>query len=200
MSFDCGDVPAGIAYNCSNPGIAYNCSNPWGQGCTSSQVFNFANLWSYTQHVQKACANDDRLFGSRAGLVDSKKVALTLLACTAIAGSSWSYYPGADIWTRLTTWKFPLLQLVASFPRPLLNFWVEIFVVNHLLGDPVDSIKSLLTKMVDCQAIAEYWRTKLGPTVETSLGGEVDRQWKAWTIITDAYAECGEEGLAKEML
>jgi len=149
MTSDCNDVPGDIAYNCSNP---------WGWGCRSSEGFNFASLWNYTQSIQKACESDSRLFGVSSTLATPQNAALTQSSCPAIAGSSWRYYPGAEIWTRLTAWKFPLLQLVASFPRPPLSFWVELFVINHLLGDPIDTIKNLLTKMSNCQRVAKYWK------------------------------------------
>ena len=106
-----------------------------------------------------------------------------------------------DILNRLTTWKIPLISLVASFPRPPLGFWVEMFVVNHLLGDPVRTVSDLLKTMSDCQSTAQYWKdehtTILGPPI--GLRAAV-RDWKALAIIENAYAECGDEWLARETL
>ena len=190
MTLDCNDVPGDVAFNCSNP---------WGWGCKSNEGFNFANQWSYTRNIQKACDSDSRLYDVRSALATPQNAALTQPSCTEIAGSSWNYYPGADIWTRLTTWKFPLLQLVASFPRPPLSFWVEMFVINHLLGDPIDTIRDLFTKMSNCQRVAEYWREQRQR--QAVLGDDtVDRDWKALAIITDAYAEWGAEDRAQQIL
>ena len=125
--------------------------------------------------------------------------ALTQAACVAIAGSQWSWYPTADIWTRLTTWKFPLLQLVASFPRPPLGLGVEFFVVAHVLGDPIDTLKCLLLKLSSCQRSADYWINyhpkPLGPSTEDG-DPENLRDWKALVLLTDTYGEWGEESRA----
>ena len=102
-----------------------------------------------------------------------------------------------DIWTRLTTWKFPLLQLVASFPRPPLSFWVEFFVILHLLGDPINTMKNLLVKMLKCQEIAEYWRNECEMLLEKPPGEDEDRDWKALALLTDAYGEWSKDDEAK---
>ena len=188
---DCSNVP---------DNVAYDCANPWGQGCTSNKHFHFASLWNYTLKIQNACTNDSRLFIPHGGVASSQNPALTQGACAGIAGSDWTYCSAADIWTRLTTWKFPLLQLVASFPRPPLSFWVECFVVLHLLGDPVDTIKNLLTKMSSCQAIAREWRGKCEELLEKPPGEDEDRNWKALALLTDAYGEWNLDEEAKQAL
>lgn len=190
MAIDCSNIPENFVYNCSNP---------WGQGCVSSRGFNFLNLWNYTQNIQKTCPSDSRLFGVTRNLATPQNAALTLIACAAIAGYTWKYYPGEDIWNRLTSWKFPLLQLVASFPRPPLSFWVEMFVVNHLLGDPIDTLKNLFKKMSNCQKRAEDWQDQLRR--RPMAGGHmIERDRKTLAIVSDSYAEWGLEDRAREML
>ena len=191
MTTDCGNVP---------PDVTYDCANPWGLGCKSDKHFHFPSLWNYTLNIQKACANDTRLFLPHGGIASPQNASLTQAACAAIAGPDWTPYPGADIWTRLTTWKFPLLQLVASFPRPPLSFLVECFVILHLLGDPVDTIKNLLAKMSNCQIIAREWRAECEEQLEKPSGEDQDRDWKALALITDAYGEWNVDGDAKETL
>lgn len=189
MANDCSNVPTNITYDCANP---------WGQGCTSDKHFDFLDLWKYTLEIHDACPNDPRLFIHAGGIASPQNASLTQAGCAAIAGSSWTYYLAADIWTRLTTWKFPLLQLVASFPRPPLSFSVECFVLLHLLGDPIDTIKNLLAKMSSCQNRATEWSAiceELLP--ERPSGEDEDRDWKALALITDAYGEWNEDGTAK---
>lgn len=191
MGIDCSDVPTNITYDCANP---------WGQNCTSDERFHFTTLWKYTQNIQDACPTDTRLFIPHGGIATPHNASLTQASCTAVAGSDWKYYPAADIWTRLTTWKFPLLQLVASFPRPPLSFWVECFVIVHLLGDPVDTMKNLLAKMSKCQGIAEDWRRECEELLEKRAGEDEDRDWKALALITDAYGEWERDAQAREAL
>lgn len=191
MPIDCSNVPTNTTYNCANP---------WGQGCTSDKHFHFASLWEYTKKIQRACPNDTRLFVPHGGIAAPQNASLTQAACTAIAGPDWTYYSAADIWTRLTTWKFPLLQLVATFPRPPLDFWVECFVILHLLGDPVDTIKNLLAKISSCQVIAGAWRAECESFLEKPPGEDQDRDWKALTILSDAYGEWSVDEEATEAL
>lgn len=191
MAIDCSNVPTNATYDCANP---------WGQGCTSHKHFHFASLWKYTQNIQKACPNDTRLFIPHGGIASAQNASLTQASCAAIAGSDWTYYPPADIWTRLTTWKFPLFQLVATFPRPPLSFSVECFVIVHLLGDPVDTIQNLMAKMSSCQKIAGHWRAECKTLLERPPGEDEDRDWKALALLTDAYGEWNVGGEAKEAL
>ena len=101
--------------------------------CQSKQPFNFTVLWNITQCIHNADLNDFRLFSRANGPHPSKDPSLTYEACVDIAGDNYHFYEGSVIWTRLTTWKFPLLQLIALFPRPPLNLEAEFFVMAHLL-------------------------------------------------------------------
>ena len=171
--------------HCQNiaPGRIYNCSNPWPQ-CESGSRFNFSTLWNYTHSIHSACSSDERLFGVARGLlVTLQNASLTNSACATAAKSGWRHYPLADIWVRLTIWKFPLLQLASVFPRPPLDFAVESFVVAHLLGDPIGTIADLLWKLSICQERAEMWQGDR----------EGQHDWKALTLITDAFAEWGKD-------
>ena len=194
-------IPLKMTYDCDevHQDLLYNCSNPWGQGCSSSDGFNFANLWNYTLNIQKACDSDTRLSGVSAAPATPQNAALSQLSCDRIVGSNWAYYSGADIWTRLTTWKFPLLQLVSSFPRPPLGFWVQMFVINHLLGDPIDTLKNLFAKMSDCQLAAAYWKERCQPRAVVGYDA-VDHDWKELTIIEETYAEWGVRDRARREL
>ncbi|KAK0508450.1 hypothetical protein JMJ35_008726 [Cladonia borealis] len=194
MPLDCSNVPSNMSYSCTNP---------WGQHCTDAEHFDFNSLWRYTLSIQEACANDDRLFNDRGASATPDNAALTQAACVAIAESQWSRYPAADIWTRLTTWKFPLLQLVASFPRPPLGLRVEFFVIVHVLGDPIDTIKCLLLKLSNCQGSADYWidyHPKPRGTSTEDEDPEKLRDWKALVLLTDTYGEWGEENRAADAL
>jgi hypothetical protein len=128
---------------------SYSCANPY-PNCTNPASFQFPSLWIITQAIA-SCPNDSRLFNGLPMLTDA--------SCRLFTHKkSWTPYFAADIWARLTTWKFPLLQLVAVFPRPPLTLLVEFFVLVHLLGDPISTINNLLLKMASCQARALFWK------------------------------------------
>ena len=196
MDNDCNAIPLNNSYSCSNP---------WGEECTIKGKFQFVSLWNYTKNIQAACPNDTRLFLGNAQFATADNASLTQEACVSKVGSGWTPYPVPDIWTRLTTWKFPLMQLVASFPRPPLSLTVEFFVILHLLGDPINTMESLLLKMSKCQITASYWKEECQSRLEGLYIGDQNRQkrdfnWKALALITDAYGEWAEDDTARDVL
>lgn len=100
MTMDCSEVPTNVTYSCANP---------WGDGCISKKGLEFTSLWQYTERIQESCPTDPRLFLTEGKNATASDSALTQSACAYIVGKSWTRYPKDDIWTRVTTWKFPLL-------------------------------------------------------------------------------------------
>ena len=80
----------------------------------------------------------------------------------------------------------PLVQRIFQFPCPPLGAKVGIFAIAHLLGDPIDTISSLLYKLAVCQSRAELLRKK----------GISDQDWKALALLMDSYDECGDSQAA----
>ena len=173
--------------------VSYTCGNPY-PNCTNVLGFQFSSLWTISQNIYSACTSDWRLF-------DSRSPALTQAGCEQIVGSDdWTRYPGADIWARLATWKFPLLQLVASFPRPPLSLSSEVFVILHVLGDPIGTIKDLLLKVASCEDRALLWvhllQSDLRPLALDEPHARYTKSvriWKAMTTIADSYDEWGQD-------
>ena len=148
---DCQNIP---------PNTTYSCNNPFPQ-CLSPERFDFPIIWNYTSSIFAACATDPRLYLPKSTpqlALAANNISLTQAACVDVAEAGWRRYYSSDIWTRLTTWKFPLFQLAFNFPRPPLSFWTEVFVVVHLIGDPVDTVVCLLDKLAICQTWAEFWK------------------------------------------
>lgn len=206
----CDNLPAGSTTDCTSP---------WGVNCTSQKKFEFTALWTITQNIFQACSNDSRLFRTIDRLPTLNNISLTQEYCEAVAGADWTKYSGSDIWNRyceavagahwtrqsgsdisnrLATWKFPLLQLVASFPRPPLGLNVECFVIFHLLGDPVDSLWHLLLKLKDCERRAKFWRAQFDGPLHRFAEDLPQQVWKSLTLITDAYDEWdqGDDAIA----
>ena len=172
--------------------------------------FDFARLWDTAKAIYEACPNDTRLSVLAKEPSAPEYLSLTYEACTEIAGPHYNLYGGFTIWSRLTTWKFPLLQLVAAFPRPSLTTKTELFVIAHLLGDPIDTLTNLLLKLSDCQEAALRWQesSQRMPSIadRDEEGGndnhvsQKDRLWKALALITDAYSEWGMAMRSEEIL
>ena len=172
---------------------SYSCDYPY-PNCTNPLGFQFSSIWTISQNIFKACPTDWRIF-------DQVGQAISEAACEQIAGFTWTYYPGADIWARLTTWKFPLLQLVAIFSKPPLSSKVGVFVVFHLLGNPVSTIRDLLLKFSTCQSRAQFWDYEFSHSLYHLVYEDNPvpryknrvRKWKALAIILDAYDEWGQD-------
>ena len=196
MAVDCGEAPGNTTIDCSHP---------WAEGCTSKLRFEFPSIWNFTQRIYERCPTDPRLFKAANG---TSLPALTKDACEHIAGSDFNYYQSSVSWTRLTTWKFPLLQLLATFPRPPLGYLSQLFVMAHLLGDPIDTIKNLLLKLSICHSRAQKWKVLPSLFMEQHSSDDVpadsedhlavsldqleqDRRWKALALLCDAYDEWG---------
>jgi hypothetical protein len=180
----------------------YNCTTRWGLNCTNALGFDFTSLWNITQLIQQYCPTDPRLF-----LIDNipatpENAALKYSACKTFAPAPWTRYPISDIWARLQTWKFPLFQLALSSPRPPLGLWVDGFVLAHLMGDPISTIKDLLKKIFCCEERAANFARNFAQHPVLSNGDPlyVERAWKALTMITVSYDEWGLGGAAQEAL
>lgn len=158
--------------------------------------FDFTQLWDITQRIWESSPGDARLWPLNPnrtldpGFRD--RLALAPEACNILTGGhdSWTPYAISNILTRLTSWKMPLLQLVAQFSRPPLSIAVEIFVIIHLMGDPIDTIWSLLHKISICQDRAIYWRKRY----------RQEKDWKAFALIQVSYDEWKPDDLEADEL
>lgn len=180
------------------PNSTFACEDPH-VPCQIPAGFSFPYLWNITQNYYSVCPDGAWLFKPEASAkITNSTLALGNEACKDIAGSRHTVYPAADIWNRLTTWKFPLFQLIAVSPRPPLGCWVEAFAIFHLLGDPLGTLMDLLRKLDSCQGRAVTWQKAITSTsrLPATPDGNLpavgkDRLWKAFTIITDSYDEWG---------
>ena len=145
--------------------------------------FDLRNLWEKQEAIHNA--RDSGL------IYFNGYYALTREKCKDLVGGSGSSpYDFASWFTRLTTWKVPLVQLVFLFPRPPLDLSSEIFVLVHLVGNPINTIWSLIIKISRCQAAVIEWQSRLS-TINSNLQQVQERQWKALALLTDAYDEMG---------
>jgi len=76
---------------------------------------------------------------------DFGKFELTIDGCEKTCGRSFDWYP--DVGPRLHTWLLPVMLLIGNLCLATLGKPSSIFTLIHLLGDPIDSIWSLLTKL-----------------------------------------------------
>jgi hypothetical protein len=90
------------------------------------------------------------------------------------------------------TWKLPLFQLAVQFPRVPLGFNVETATIVHLLGDPIDTMTSVLFTLATCRS-----RARLAKETCNDAGMHENHRnyaftWKALALIMVSYDECGK--------
>lgn len=123
---------------------------------------------------------------------------LTEETCRVITGTvnsiwaGWTAYPIEDIWTRIVTWKLPLFQLAVQFPRVPLGFSVETATIIHLLGDPVDSMASVLYTLATCCSRARLAKVTCGKAGIQEKHRDYEYTWKALALIMVSYDECSK--------
>ncbi|KAI5850824.1 hypothetical protein BZA05DRAFT_445207 [Tricharina praecox] len=88
-----------------------------------------------------------------------------LWACEEICGAESRMYPWLDIFQRITLWKVPLLLLIGNFQFAQLGLGNLLCVVCHLLGDPIDTMCSLLTKLEVSRRLYTRWATISEPVL-----------------------------------
>lgn len=148
---------------------------------TSIRRFDFATLWSITQAIKDANPADPRLFYPLVGgVVDKTRTLLTYKACIQLnsKGNAWVPFAKSDVRQRFLLWKAPLIQLIAQMQLPPLGWKSNLFVILHLIGDPLDTVWSLSHKIFLCHTRGAKWSG--------------DRDWKALGMITISFEEWGE--------
>ena len=176
--------------------------------------FNIVELWDKLNDVVKESIPNDSRLTFASGFASFTREECHNQAGPGVLGMS--TYEGSQIWTRATTWKFPLFQVFALFPRPPLNLKTEFFVIIHLLGDPIDSVQSLLAKISRCQKRAAKWKLYLDVAnipIDADSDEDTDTvahrrdekqvqqcRWKSLTLVTDAYEEWGQADDQFEMM
>ena len=109
-------------------------------------------------------ARNSELFfrdGSGRVLSDDEDITLTLSGCRMLCGHHDWYL---DIGPRLTTWLLPILLLISNVDLSPLDKR-RFFAIIHLIGDPIDSIWSLVHKIDawnQCYTIAKQYATTPG--------------------------------------
>jgi hypothetical protein len=148
----------------------------------TKQNFDFQGLWIYLSNIRKYCAKNDTRIVCVNEFDDCFLTLNAVLRWTGEKSDTWRPYPANDILNRLLAWKLPLISLIAQFPRPPLSVSVEIDAIAHLLGDPIDTIASLIFTIHVCWLRARMLKDK-------RLGLRAS-EWKAIALVLQAFDEC----------
>lgn len=104
----------------------------------------------YSADIQRQNPFDPRLvphYHKNGSVIRENIIYITLAACNDKCGTGWNRYPSLDIQKCLASWNIPLFLLIGSMHYASSGFVNIISVIIHLLGDPISSFESLLSKI-----------------------------------------------------
>jgi hypothetical protein len=78
---------------------------------------------------------------------DPETGVLTYAGCNAICGSTYSLWEWKDTVDRLSLLILPTIVLIAHLAFPPLGWWNYFVVMFHAVGNPIGSLRSLLTRL-----------------------------------------------------
>jgi hypothetical protein len=150
-------------------------------------------------------ARDDNIFFRNEkgnAMSDVNNLTLTLSGCQQLCGSrprsSRSFY--LDVGPRSSIWMLPLVLLISNLTLPVSLVKKSYLMILHLLGDPIDSTWSLLTKIEAwnrCYALASQKskryqvhdkkqakaRAVIFAAIEEIYGPEVNPRRRFWDAV-----------------
>ena len=143
--------------------------------------FDLNALWDIAQAINNSNPLDPRLFYQYRPL-------LTYDACVQLnsKANNWEPFVMSDVRYRFQLWKAPLIQLIAQMQLPPLGYRSNVFVILHLIGDPLDTIWSLSHKIFLCHRRVETWFH--------------DNDHKAMGMIVISHDEWGENNQVEDTL
>lgn len=104
--------------------------------------------------LRKTGPRDPRLYYERYAngtIIETNHTMITLSACNQACGSAPNAYNFWDIQQRIATWIVPLFILIGSMHFVPLGKWNAVQVTVHLLADPINSFRCLLSKLATYQ-------------------------------------------------
>lgn len=84
-------------------------------------------------------------FNGKTYMSERDNIALTIEGCQSNCPKPY-FDLYSDMWPRLLTWLVPALLLIGSVHLPRIGYFNRLCVIFHFMGDPIDSMWSLLTK------------------------------------------------------
>ena len=142
----------------------------------------------YYANILQSDPQDPRLFHTpyaNGTSATSKYLAIPLKECDKHCGSGMNRYPTIDIQSRFATWIVPLFLLIGSLPFAPLGTRNMVWVIVHLLADPISSFESQVSRLAYLQRRLKYCHSYLGQMP--------DKLKKAIAMITIAHEDSGPD-------
>jgi len=80
-------------------------------------------------------------------ILNLNRIFITRQACNSLCGNGFGFWPSQDILLRVFLWVVPAIVLISHFHFPPLAVSNYGAILVHILGDPIDSLWSMLLRM-----------------------------------------------------
>lgn len=143
-----------------------------------------SDIVQYFADIQRQNPFDSRLvphYHRNGSVIRASMIDVTLAACNDKCGTGWNGYSSLETQKCLASWSIPLFLLIGSMHYASLGVVNTISVIIHLLGDPISSLESLLSKL---RRLQKHHRRCARDLAYLPLGVQ-----KAVAMILAAYEE-----------
>jgi hypothetical protein len=111
---------------------------------------DFPSCYNYLLELNASSFNDPTIYhlwdSNNTFYQDPRQLVLTLPGCEHVCGDGWQLWPILDVLDHFSLWVFPAVILISHFLFPPLPWKNYAFVIFHAIGDPIDSLWSMLAR------------------------------------------------------
>lgn len=147
---------------------------------------DFSACYDYLLALNASSFNDPAIYdlwdSNHTFYQDPRQLVLTLPGCKHVCGDGWQLFPILDVLDHFSLWVLPAIILISHFLFPPLPWKNYAFVIFHAIGDPIDSLWSMLARQ---EAQRRLYRAA------QNIRGLKDRNKKYIATIWSAYEEVG---------
>ena len=114
------------------------------------QNVNFSACYDYLLALNTSSFNDPAIYqlwdSNHTFYQDPRQLLLTLPGCEHVCGDGWQLWPILYVLDHFSLWVLPAVILISHFLFPPLPWQNYAFVIFHAIGDPIDSLWSMLAR------------------------------------------------------
>lgn len=111
---------------------------------------DFPSCYDYLLALNTSSFNDPAIYhlweSNHTFYQDPRQLVLTLPGCEHVCGDGWQLWPILDVLDHFSLWVLPAVILISHFLFPPLPWKNYAFVIFHAIGDPIDSLWSMLAR------------------------------------------------------
>jgi hypothetical protein len=114
------------------------------------QNVDFSSCYDYILALNASSFNDPTIYqlwdSNHTFYQDPRQLVLTLPGCEHVCGDGWQLWPILDVLDHFSLWVLPAVILISHFLFPPLPWTNYAFIIFHAIGDPIDSLWSMLAR------------------------------------------------------